>query len=388
MTTDDVIFEFNEWPIRVRVVAGAPWFRGNDVAAALGYAHPKTALRDHVDAHDKRSLGSLLPPPSDDVAAHFRGAKTPPQEYKSQDMMTPSNSRGDKTSPLKYEAQDVTTSSNKRCELNILAATYINMSGVNALALGSKLEAARAFKHWVTSDVLPAIQRTGKYQRPLVDDVNVHLRLEVAELHTSALTAKLEAAELRAELATLRAASTPQMVTDKLSHTLLLYAPGAPSLGLSDVDRLFVRDRLKNAIAGLSAPCALLAVDATPGAAPKTTDRLLVPLSDSVLKVTGRAFARPDYVPLGKLVAAGYRARHGDVAPPKVERFIDGSTRMVNAYGGDDVAWVEDVVRSYYDTPRPAPSSRKRGGTSAGAPPVKRTNNAAQIAITCYTRAT
>jgi prophage antirepressor-like protein len=36
MTTDDVIFEFNEWPIRVRVVAGAPWFRGNDVAAALG----------------------------------------------------------------------------------------------------------------------------------------------------------------------------------------------------------------------------------------------------------------------------------------------------------------------------------------------------------------
>jgi prophage antirepressor-like protein len=49
MTTDEAVFEFNEYPIRVRVVKGEPWFRENDVAAALGYAAPKAAIRDNVD---------------------------------------------------------------------------------------------------------------------------------------------------------------------------------------------------------------------------------------------------------------------------------------------------------------------------------------------------
>lgn len=46
--------------------------------------------------------------------------------------------------------------------------TYVNESGLYALILGSKLESAREFKHWVTSDVLPSIRKHGVY---MVDDV-------------------------------------------------------------------------------------------------------------------------------------------------------------------------------------------------------------------------
>lgn len=39
----------------------------------------------------------------------------------------------------------------------------INESGLYALILGSKLESAKKFKHWVTAEVLPAIRKTGVY---------------------------------------------------------------------------------------------------------------------------------------------------------------------------------------------------------------------------------
>ena len=42
-------------------------------------------------------------------------------------------------------------------------ATFINESGLYALILSSKLESARRFKHWVTSEVLPSIRKQGGY---------------------------------------------------------------------------------------------------------------------------------------------------------------------------------------------------------------------------------
>jgi anti-repressor protein len=41
--------------------------------------------------------------------------------------------------------------------------TYVNESGMYSLVLGSKLESAKKFKHWVTSEVLPAIRKSGTY---------------------------------------------------------------------------------------------------------------------------------------------------------------------------------------------------------------------------------
>ena len=87
---------------------GESWFVGKDVAEALGYANPPKALRDHVDEEDKLTERIVL--------------------------------------------------SGQRREV-----IFINESGLYALVLSSKLPQAKAFKRWVTSEVLPQIRRTGGY---------------------------------------------------------------------------------------------------------------------------------------------------------------------------------------------------------------------------------
>ena len=88
---------------------GELWFIGNEIARALKYKDPKAAVRDHVDAEDKR-MGQNTPT--------FGGNQT---------------------------------------------VTLINESGFYSLVLSSKLPAAKRFKRWVTSEVIPSIRRTGSY---------------------------------------------------------------------------------------------------------------------------------------------------------------------------------------------------------------------------------
>lgn len=96
----------------VRVVVdpdGVPWFNANDVCAALELANPRDALAKHVD--------------SDDVAK-----------------------------------RDVIDSLSR-----VQLASFINESGLYALTLGSTKEAAKRFRRWVTSEVLPELRRSGTY---------------------------------------------------------------------------------------------------------------------------------------------------------------------------------------------------------------------------------
>ena len=95
---------------RVRVVEndGEPWFVGKDVAEILGYANASKALSDHVDDEDKVNNDSLS-------------------------------------------------------SLGQRGGWLINESGLYSLILSSKLPQVKAFKHWVTSDVLPSIRKTGGY---------------------------------------------------------------------------------------------------------------------------------------------------------------------------------------------------------------------------------
>lgn len=99
--------------VRTVVINGEPWFVGKDVAAALGYKDTAKAIKAHVDTDD-RGVGEM------------------PTPFGEQDM------------------------------------TIINESGLYSLIFGSKLNSARRFKHWVTSEVLPSIRKTGAYgqQRP------------------------------------------------------------------------------------------------------------------------------------------------------------------------------------------------------------------------------
>ena len=95
--------------VRTLVVNDEPWFVGKDVAEALGYSNSRNAVPKHVSKED--SLRTQI-------------------EYAGQ-----------------------------RREV-----TIINESGLYALIFGSKLESAQKFKRWVTSEVLPALRKTGQYQ--------------------------------------------------------------------------------------------------------------------------------------------------------------------------------------------------------------------------------
>lgn len=101
--------------IRTVILNNNPWFVGKDVAECLGYTNSKKAIRDHVDDEDK-----------------IMGERN----------VTPSIT--DKLGRVQYPV-------------------FINESGLYALIFGSKLDKAKEFKHWVTSEVLPQIRKTGGY---------------------------------------------------------------------------------------------------------------------------------------------------------------------------------------------------------------------------------
>ena len=104
------VFENKEsGQVRSMTLNGSPWFVGRDVATALGYKNSRDALAKHVDEEDK------------DVA---------------------------KRDTLGGEQEVI----------------IINESGLYSLILSSKLPGAKRFKRWVTSEVLPAIHRTGEYR--------------------------------------------------------------------------------------------------------------------------------------------------------------------------------------------------------------------------------
>lgn len=107
---DIKIFNSEEFgDIRTVQLNNEIFFVGKDVATALGYADTFGALKKHIMDEDK--------------------------------LVCQIDSAGQKRE-----------------------ATVINESGLYALIFGSKLESAKRFKHWVTSEVLPSIRKSGSYQ--------------------------------------------------------------------------------------------------------------------------------------------------------------------------------------------------------------------------------
>lgn len=110
---------------------GETFFVGKDVAKALGYSDPQKAIKMHVDSEDKLT-------------------------------------------------RQIVVSGQKR---NVI---FIDESGLYSLILSSKLPQAKQFKRWVTSEVLPAIRRTGAYAvpNPAVTDSTEHLLAELRDSRT------------------------------------------------------------------------------------------------------------------------------------------------------------------------------------------------------------
>ena len=129
-------------------VNGNPWFVGKDVAENLGYELERKAIRDHVDCEDKALLkqknGMGI------VVLNENGSKGSISEPLGNPFPSPINIKGLNVPPR--------------------GLTIINESGMYSLIFGSKLESARRFKHWVTSEVLPSIRKTGSYSMKESDD--------------------------------------------------------------------------------------------------------------------------------------------------------------------------------------------------------------------------
>ena len=73
----------------------------------------------------------------------------------------------------------------------------VNESGLYALIFGSKLESAKRFKKWVTSEVLPAIRRTGRYECPVVASQTIDAAQQLAIRNAIAHRAKTTSAHYR-----------------------------------------------------------------------------------------------------------------------------------------------------------------------------------------------
>lgn len=106
------VFKFENSQVRTVLVNSTPYFIGKDIAETLGYSNTRDAISKHVDEEDK------------DTVVIRDGNKGNPN------------------------------------------LTVINESGVYSLIFGSKLPSAKAFKRWVTSEVLPNIRKTGAHLTP------------------------------------------------------------------------------------------------------------------------------------------------------------------------------------------------------------------------------
>lgn len=106
------LFNFEGQQVRTLSTNYETWFVGKDVAEILGYKKARNAIAQHVDDEDKKE-------------APIQG--------------TPGGTQ---------------------------SMTIINESGLYSLILSSKMPNAKRFKHWVTSEVLPSIRKTGSYQVP------------------------------------------------------------------------------------------------------------------------------------------------------------------------------------------------------------------------------
>lgn len=137
MTNNKIIIFENEdfGELRTVEIDGEVWFVGKDVAEILGYSNTPKAIRDHVDSDDKLTERFVL------------------------------------------------SGQNRE-------AIVINESGLYSLIFGSKLRSAKTFKHWVTSEVLPSLRKTGTYNTQAFEELKTEVTNLKEELEKNKLPKK------------------------------------------------------------------------------------------------------------------------------------------------------------------------------------------------------
>lgn len=122
-------FSFENSKVRTLGTPDLPLFVAIDVASALGFQKPSNAVSQHVDTED-------------------------------------------------IVKAEITDSMGRTQTVNC-----VTESGLYALIFGSKLESAKRFKRWVTSEVLPAIRKTGRYEVPATITPAEQLQIQQAVAH-------------------------------------------------------------------------------------------------------------------------------------------------------------------------------------------------------------
>lgn len=179
------LFNFEGNEVRTLKINDEPYFVGKDVANILGYSNTRKALQDHVDLEDKK------------------------------DGVTIRDSIGRNQKP-----------------------TVINESGLYSLILSSKMPNTKRFKHWVTSEVLPAIRKHGAYMTDQKAFDVVHnkngladllqqaadqlkqkdIRIEEVEAENKNLTAQLEESNKKASYLDLILGDPTPIVTTQIAN--------------------------------------------------------------------------------------------------------------------------------------------------------------------------
>lgn len=163
------VFENSEFgAVRTVTVNGEPWFVGKDIAEKLGYQNGSRDVNRHVD-HEDRSTYSIV-------------------------------SYG--------QSRDV---------------TIINESGLYSLVLGSKLDSAKRFKRWITSEVIPSIRKSGGYiagQENMSDSELLSKALLVAQRQIEQKNARIEQMRPKEIFADAVSASSTSILVGDLAKML------------------------------------------------------------------------------------------------------------------------------------------------------------------------
>jgi len=237
-------FNFKDNQVRTLVnEQGDPLLVGKDVATALGYKDTKNALKSKVDEDDKGGW----------------------------QITTPSGT------------QDM---------------TVINESGLYALIFGSKLEQAKQFKHWVTSEVLPSIRKHGAYVSPNAD----------AEGISNAMT--------------------PGQRLDFLDKSMNLMERVGE---LSDWDRQMYQDRIRS-----------VTFDTQPQQ--ELPEKTYWTIGDAAEEL-GYNLNQPLAKKAGKKAARAYRQRYGGQEPSEILQMVNGSQRSCKAYSKTDLPMVKSIIQ-------------------------------------------
>lgn len=235
-----------------------PWFSGKSVASALGYTDTEQAIRKNIDIDDKNKLGEIRP-----VCE----------------------------TPLNHNQKN---------------SIYINESGLYSLIMSSKLPTAKAFKKWVTKEVLPTIRKTGSYSivqppvQPVLTDIEER-KLKVLEKN-----ARVAELQILNQMMGCDNAKLKQSAVDELINIL------QPQQRLLTCENTWSRD-----IVTLCKDEFNMRIDFT------TASKL------------------------GKHIKDKYVEKYGKV-PEKYAKFVNGNTRMVNAYLSKDENLLITWIKSFY----------------------------------------